>query len=377
MLASTFQFFAIAVLSSELIDEFDLSRGRIGLLGAVNTGAGAVLAAKVGVWTDRLGGRRSATAVLVISGVGLLWTSVSNSYWMLFGASFLAGAPQAGGNPATNRLIGQHVTPGRRGTITGWKQSGVQFGAFLSGFTMPTAAAWFGWRQAFGIYGAAVMLLAAVAWLGLPPDLPDEPAPAAAHGESRERLPDIIRRLAVYGFLLGVFGGGVGRFLPLFAEEELGYTATVAGLVVALAGALGIVSRLWWGRAIERGLDARRSLSVIALGAAAAGLLLVAAATTVAALVWVCAVLLAFTVTAWNVVGMLTIIRDSPSRDTGRASGLVMLGFLGGLTVGGPLVGAIVDATDNYVMAWLVLIVFAVVAVPAPGRRRRSTEGVA
>ena len=374
MLASTFQFFAIAVLSSDIIDEFGISRRDLGFLAAVNTGAGALLAPKIGVWTDRLGGRLSTVAVLLISGAGLLWTSISTSYWMLLGASFVAGAPQGGGNPATNRLIGQHVPLGRRGLITGWKQSGVQLGAFLAGLTLPGAANAFGWRLAFVIYAVLILSMAVVALLWLPPDLEDEPAPSTHTGIGHEPLPGIIHRLAVYGFLIGVFGGGVSRFLPLFSEEELGYSATVAGLVAALAGLLGIAGRVAWGIAIERGVDARRGLVVIAFGAVATAGMLIVAALTAPAVVWLCAAMIAFTSSAWNVVGMLTIIRESPGRDTGRASGVVMLGFLGGLTVGAPLMGWVVDATDDYVIGWLVLGAFALAAAWAPGAKRRTRE---
>ncbi len=67
---------------------------------------------------------------------------------------------------------------------------------------------------------------------------------------------------------------------------------------------------------------------------------------------------------------MLAIINDTPARDTGRATGMVMLGFLGGLTVGAPLMGWVVDVTENYVVGWLMLGAFALAATLAPGALR-------
>lgn len=373
MAASTFQYFALAVLSSDIIDEFDISRAHIGFLAAMNTGAGALLATRIGKLTDRLGGRLAAVAVLTVSGIGLLGTAAATSYWALLAASFVAGAPQAGGNPATNRLIGEHIVPGRRGLVTGWKQSGVQLGAFIAGLTLPGASNLFGWREAFLVYAIMMLGLAVIAFVGLPADLTAEPRSAATRREaaSHGRLPDIIRRLAVYGFLLGVFGGGVSRFLPLFAEEELGYSETVAGLVAALSGLMGIAARIVWGVQIERGRDPRRGLVVIALGAAVTALMLVAA-TFSPPIVFLCAVMIAFSSSAWNVVGMLAIINDTPGRDTGRATGMVMLGFLGGLTVGAPLMGWVVDVTESYVIGWSMLGAFALAATLAPGALRSS-----
>lgn len=371
MMASTFQFFAIAVLSSELIDEFGMSRGALGVLGAVTTGGGALLAPALGRWTDRLGGRLMTTAVLGVCGVGLFLTAFATNYAMLMVASFVAGGPgHAAANPATNRLIGQHVAVGRRGLITGWKQSGVQLGIFLSGLTMPGLADLVGWRWAFAGYGIVIVALGVLALVGLPADLADDDPPAVDRGR-RPPLPPVVGRLALYGLLIGVFAGGVGRFLPLFSEERLGYSAAVAGLVAALAGLMGIAGRLVWGVAVERGHRAGPALSLIALGAAATGGLLVLSAHTVAALVWPVAVLVGFTSSAWNVVGMLTVIRDSPARDTGRATGLVTLGFLSGLTIGAPLTGWVVDATGHYTAGWVMLSVFAVGAAPVLGWRRR------
>ncbi len=373
MAASTFQYFALAVLSSDIIDEFDISRAHIGFLAAVNTGAGALLATRIGKLTDRLGGRLAAVAVLTVSGVGLLGTAAATSFWMLMAASFVAGAPQAGGNPATNRLIGQHIVPGRRGLVTGWKQSGVQFGAFLAGLTMPGASNLFGWREAFLVYAVLMLGLAITAFVGLPADLEDRHDSTATQRDAvtDRRLPDIIRRLAVYGFLLGVFGGGVSRFLPLFAEEELGYSETVAGLVAALSGLMGIAARIVWGIQIERGRDPRRGLVAIALGAGLTATMLVAA-TFLSPVVFLCAVMIAFSSSAWNVVGMLAIINDTPGRDTGKATGLVMLGFLGGLTVGAPLMGWVVDTTESYIIGWLMLGAFALAAAVVPGASRSS-----
>ncbi len=377
MMASTFQLFAVAVLSVDIIDEFDISRSDIGWVVSVNAGTGALLSLGVGRLTDRIGGRRSAVLWLFISGVGLLWTAIAANYWTLLGASVVAGGPQAGGNPATNRLIRQHVPITRRGIVTGFKQSGVQLGNFLAGLTLPAASAIFGWRSAVAIYGSIMLIVAAMAAIWLPADLEDEPVVVAPNQAGREPLLPIVHRMALYGLLLGTVGGGVGRFLPLFAHEDLGYSKALAGLVVAMSGLLGIVARIFWGLRIERGLDARKGLTFMGVGAAATALLLIAASSWASWIIWVCAALMAFTISAWNVVGMLTVIREVPGRMTGRASGMVMLGFFGGVSIGAPLMGWIVDTTDSYTPGWLVLFGIALVAalVVAPFRSKADDGG--
>ncbi len=377
MMVSTFQFFAITVLSVDIIEEFDISRGAFGWIAAVNAGAGALLSLSVGRLTDRIGGRRAATLWLFIGGVGLLWTAMAANYWTLLGASVIAGSPAAGGNPATNKLIGQHVPIARRGIVTGFKQSGVQLGNFLAGLTLPAISALFGWRIAIGIYGSIMLIVAAMAAIWLPADLVDEPVVVAPEQTGREPLLPVVHRMAIYGLLMGTVGGGVGRFMPLFAQEDLGFSQGVAGLVVAVSGLLGIAARIIWGLRVERGLDARKGLTIMGVGAAATSLLLVVASSWAAWLIWACAALMAFTISAWNVVGMLTIIREVPGRMTGRASGMVMMGFFAGVSIGAPMTGWIVDTTGGYTTGWLILAGVAVAAalVAAPFRSKADSGG--
>jgi cyanate permease len=59
---------------------------------------------------------------------------------------------------------------------------------------------------------------------------------------------------------------------------------------------------------------------------------------------------------AWNSVGMLATIDEAGPALTGRASGVVLLGFLTGLGIGPPLYGATVDATGSYTLMWVISI---------------------
>lgn len=94
----------------------------------------------------------------------------------------------------------------------------------------------------------------------------------------------------------------------------------------------------------------------MAVGSAlSSALLLIAPEVSVA--LWVFAVLAAFTAGAWNVVAMLAVIGSVPMSLQGKATGVVMLGFLGGLSIAGPLTGWSVDTTGSYTVAWVSTIV--------------------
>ncbi len=375
MAASSLQLFALAVLAADLIDDLGITRGAIGLLGGVNTLTGAVASPGVGRLVDRIGARRGVVAVLVVSAVGLAVTAAATTYVTLLVASAVAGLPLSGANAATNKLIGRHVPPGRRGVITGVKQSGVQLAVFLSGLTLPGLARVVGWRPSLAAVAVVVAILAGVAAVGLPPEDPAVGTVGARGGRRRVRLDPFVWRLAVYGTLMGLAAGATGRFLPLFAHEALGYDTTVAGLTVAVSGLVAIAARIVWGRVAETRLGNRPALRAMAVIGVGVGLGLVAADAAVSWLVWPFAALGAVSLSSWNSVAMLAIITDTAGADAGRASGVVLSGFLAGLAVGSPVTGWSVDVTGGYTAAWVAVAVLAAVAAvtmrgpAAPGRQ--------
>lgn len=366
MAASTLHMFATGVLAADIIDELGITRTQIGFVGSANTAVGALLAPSLGRLTDRMGARWSITILSIIGGIGLGLLAAATGIWSLLASGAISGLAQGWSNPATNASIATHVAPGDRGTVTGLKQSGVQVSTFLAGLTLPIAATTIGWREATAIYATLALGIAGLNHRRHPhrPTLTSTQVEAAEHTETTETTDDAssselsgpVYRVAAYALLLGLAGGSVFRFLPLFAEEEVGLSAEAAGLVVALNGLLAIGARVWWGRRTEAGYSAVQGLAIMAVGSAASsGLLLIAP--QVNAAIWVFAVLAAFTAAAWNVVAMLSLIGSTPAALQGKATGIVMLGFLGGLSIAGPLTGWSVDSTGSYTTAWVATIV--------------------
>lgn len=166
------------------------------------------------------------------------------------------------------------------------------------------------------------------------------------------RMPIDIWWIAAYGFVMGFAGSSVFLYV-LFAEEQLDQSIIVGGLVAAVVGFVAIPSRILWARHAERRGDIRGPLITIALiSVAAAGSLIVADA-GVWWFVWVAAVLTAVSSSSWNSVGMLGLIVIAGRGLAGRASGIVLFGFLAGLGVGPPLFGWIVDSTGSYTTVWV------------------------
>lgn len=359
MVSTAFQIFVLAVLASTLIDEFGLTRFEIGLIGSLNTAVGAITAPWTGRLTDRIGPRQSTMAAQLIVAAGFVIMATTNSVAQLIVSAIVLGIPQGWGNPSTNALIAERVPPGERGTVTGIKQSGVQLGIFLAGATLPFLSDALGWRGAMWLY-AGIYGCLAVLPLTLPARVTAFSGQAGADASDRDAKPYDMRAvwlLAAYAFLMGNVGGGVARFLALFAEEEVGMSAALAGWVVAISGLAGIVARVVAGKLAESRFKPLPMLSGLAVIGAIVPIMLMLVLTFGSWLLWPIAVLFAIGHGAWNAVAMLAIIVGVPKADAGRASGAVMFGFLGGLAVGAPIAGLVIDATNSYQPVWFAAFV--------------------
>ena len=351
MAVSTATASTLGIVATFVIDDLDIDREQLGwVVTAIIVGAG-LLSPYAGKLTDRIGGKSAFQGLFVASAASFLFMAVAPVYAAMFlGAAFGAVA-QAGGNPSTNKLIALHVPAGSRGVVTGIKQSGVQLGIFLGGLLLPFIAEAIGWRWALGLVSLVAIALLVPASLFVPRDRPDHGAGVAV-GDGP--LPRSIYWLAVYGFLLG-FGGSVTFFLALYVEESLGRSPRLGGLAVGLAGLTAIFGRIAWARFAERLGRFVMPLTAIAVLSVVASVALLAA-TNAIVLLWVGVILTGLSSSSWNSVGMLAVMDEAGMERAGRASGIVMLGFLIGLGIGPPLFGRSIDSTGSYDFMWMVSI---------------------
>ena len=309
-----------------------------------------------------------------VIGITILAIAGSPSYPLLLLSAAFGGASIAAANPTTNKLVAVHVPPGQRGVIMGFKQSGVQIGAFAAGAVLAPLAAWLGWRVAL-LLAAAIPLLGALGTLVVvPADRVGAPS-SQSKDEQRAPMDKAVWWLTAYAFLMGSGVSAVTAYLPLYAVERLDFSIQTAGAVAALIGLVGIAGRIVWGFVSERRSGFVMPLLAMAAGAVASVLLLMAAEEN-SALVWLGALLMGATAVTWNAVGMLAVIAMTGPAAAGRASGYVLFGFYGGFVISPLLFGTIVDNTERYEVAWSIVAGIFVLAAVVIGAWRRSQRPI-
>jgi len=358
MASATYLAAGLGVIATFLLDDLGISRTQVGALISGTIIVAAVASPLAGGLTDNLGGKGAVSVVYVASAFGFVGVAISPHYWVMFIPVVAAAIGQAAANPATNKLIALHAPPGRRGILTGIKQSGVQAGIFLGGALVPAAALAFGWRLTLALVAVVPIAGLVVAWLVLPTDRP-----------SVEERPDVtgtmltpaIMFLAVYGGLMG-FGAAYTFLIPLFAEEALGLSETVAGFSAGVVGLTALFARITWARVAEKTDRFGLTLFLLALGSMGATAVLMSATSVGVSLLWLGVVMTGLSSSSWNSVAMLAVIHHAGDARAGRGSGIVMLGFLVGLGVAPPIMGWTVDEFGTYLWVWVMAMVALVLA---------------
>jgi predicted MFS family arabinose efflux permease len=369
MAIATFPIIVFSVLAADLIEDFGITRAQLGILVTASGLVGALVSPTFGRVTDRVGAVTSTRTVLALGTATLIGLSLAPTYVTLVAASLLTGVPNGWANPATNALIVENVPIGKRGVVTGVKQSGVQVGTFLGGLLLPPLAALWDWRAAV----ASFVVVPITALVGLW-NHRDRHRELRKHHEGKGPLPSSVKWVALYGTLSGLASSAMFGFFPLFAEEDQLWSPWAAGFMIAVIGLTGIAARILWPAASERRIGHGPTLRLLALLSMASAILLaLAAADLIGSWALVpAALLLGAGAIAWNAVGMLAVMDFTPASLVGRGTGLVLLGFLLGLAGGAPLLGLSVDVTGTYVPGWLgagtLLAACAVVAGRIPSR---------
>ncbi|WP_156943162.1 MFS transporter [Pseudogulbenkiania sp. MAI-1] len=348
--------YAVSSLGPQLVRDLAIAPESLGYFTVGSFGVAAVLSLRAGALVDRLGTRFALC--LLFGSVALTFALMASlpGFYSLLPATALLGLAQALANPATNLLIARRVAPQHKAFVVGLKQSGVQLAALFAGAVLPVCALKLGWRGAFALVVPLALVLAL--WSLRQTGQPSSPRTARGPLALNARLGLLMAVQCCVGIILSAFV----TFLPLYAVG-LGMAQTEAGLLVALFGAMGMMSRLVMtplgGRLREEafllaGLQLISGLSIaIALQAD----------TTSTTLLWLAVSGVGLSAVATNAIAMSMLIRDQAFGGVATASGMVSAAFFAGFAIGPACVGELARRSGSVASAWGALLAVLALAV--------------
>lgn len=354
MVTSTLLQGSLGVLSSFILEEFDITRSVFGIAFAAYSLVGGLSSLYIGSLADR-NSRAVIIWLFVIAGVGIGGAALAPSYVLLIAAVLVGGLALGAGNPATNRIIAERVPVPRRGLVIGIKQAGPPLGIFVAGILLPSIAVVSGWRM-------SLMVVAVLPAIGLIAALYIVPSGSRRAGAAPARVGDlgettrfVVRWLTLIGFAIAVTNSAAIAWLPLFAQEDLAMTPTAAGVIAAAMGLAGVVGRIGWGAFGGRFRRPSTALILIALFSMLAFACMALSGALGAAWLWVGAIVGGVSMLSWHAVAWLVILDRVELSSIGRASGIMHMGSTLGFAAGAPLAGLILDLSDSYTLTWALL----------------------
>lgn len=346
---------SVGPVLAEVRAGLSMSAATAGLLTSLPVLAFAGFGAAAPALARRVGVHRVTLLALLALVAGLASRSTVGEPWLFLGLSMLALSGMAMANVLLPSLVKLHF-PHRIGLVTSLYTGALAVGITAAlALTVPVGEALGGWRPGLGVW-AVLAALAALPWLRL-----------VAHDRTLEPTPHEVRLVDVartrLGCAMALFFGVqsmhayaiFGWFAQLWRDQ--GFSATTAGVVVAIVAATSIPLSLWLPALLARSPHQRRiMLAVIACYPVAyVGLML---APRDLAVLW--AVVAGAATCTFPLILALIGLRSRTPSGTAALSGFTQsAGYL--LAAAGPFtVGVLYDASGGWTWPLVFLLALAV-----------------
>lgn len=343
---------AISPLAAQLQKIYGLSATEKSILVAIPVLLGSVMRIPLGIMTDRFGGRKVYSLLMLFLIIPVIGLGYANTYVEYIFWAFLIG--MAGTSFAIGiASVSKWYNPEKQGLVLGITGMG-NFGTAVAGFTLPTIAKTYGLPWAFWSLVIPLLLSAAVLYF-----FTKDPAGPRTAKTMKEQLGAMKHKMVwiLSLFYFVTFGGFVSFsiYLPSLLVDVFKITQVDAGMRAAgfvvfatLARPVGgyLADRLGAGRVLSL-VFALLSVSALTLAIAIENLLLMTTAS-----------LLAGVVVGIGNGAVFKLVPQYFPKTTGVVTGIV--GAAGG--IGGffpPIVmGIVKDATGAYALGFILLLAF-------------------
>jgi MFS family permease len=269
LLTQGFGRMSYAVILPSMKEGLLLTYTQVGLIGTANFVGYLCLAIVGGFLAVRFSPRRTIFISLIVMGVSLFLTGLSNSFMYAFLMRLITGMGNGGAVVPVMGLTAAWFAAGKRGLAAGILTVGTGMGLSIVGLVLPYLIGRFGpdgWRYAWFLLGVLVFALSFVCY-GFLRDTPGEKGTSMYGGEEERKgrrdvtffsaWGEVVREKEIWklGAVYFMFGFSYIIYMTFFVAyltSEGGLTPQKAGGIFAVLGLFSIVSGVAWGWISDR-----------------------------------------------------------------------------------------------------------------------------
>lgn len=257
---------AFTPILPHMIDGLKLTYTQSGILGTGNFLGYLTFALIGGFLAAKYGTRIVICCSLVVMGIAMILTGISESFEFALMMRILTGLGNGGAYVPAMALGSAWFSMDRRGLATGIVTGGIGLGTLISGLVVPWILQVYGgegWRFSWYWLGGAVLVIAGICGLFIktrPEELGLSPVGARSPGEKPpyQGRPNSLNWKLIYrvkevwhlGLVYFMYGFSYIIYMHFFStylEKEMGLASAQAGILWAWAGGLSIFCGIVWG----------------------------------------------------------------------------------------------------------------------------------
>lgn len=265
---------SVGVIGPELMTEFSLTPGGLGLLSSVFFLGIAATQIPVGMMLDRLGPRLTLFPLMVLTVMGAILFAVSSNYWMLTMGRVVMGIGCAAAYIGATVVCARWFSRDRFAAASGFVLASGNIGAILATSPLAWSAATYGWRETF-IASAVVTALGCLWAFAIVRDAPPGDRFLTRPPESMSEIWRGLGQVATNRDYLRVLMVGFTNYplvvaiLGLWGAPYLfdihGLDPVARGHVLLIMACMTVTGFLVYGQ-LDRLLDTRKWLILTGLG---------------------------------------------------------------------------------------------------------------
>jgi FSR family fosmidomycin resistance protein-like MFS transporter len=245
---------ALPILYPDIMEEFNLSYSRLGILRSASTFAAGFPQLFVGILRRWFSGRVLVGIGNAINSIMNIAAALSRGFFQFFGLTVIAGIGSSAQHPVGASIVSAGTDPADRGKMLGLNQA-IPSLAFT--FT-PLVAAYLltqmGWRTALALLSLPALVLSVVILFFIKGSKTIEATTRDALNFSKLREAMQDRNVLSISLLRSVmaFRMGVRTFLPLYFIDVLGFTSEQSSILYSTLLFGGVLGPFFWGWLSDR-----------------------------------------------------------------------------------------------------------------------------